>query len=119
MYEYIIIYVNCGLKNKYRSDLHSNTTNGNKLSISWYKVLIYDIHIFSVIDSLLHGSLMNQHNDLLPVGSLAQLFEDCTSTAEVMGSIYIQAWIFLGFIHYCLSSVHFYKDHCYIHDPIK
>ena len=43
-----------------------------------------------------YGYIMNEC-DQLPVGLIAQLVEECTSIAEVMGSNLIQAWIFLGF----------------------
>ena len=51
----------------------------------------YDFHIFTVIYSSLHGFIWNQHTDQLPVGLLAQLVEDCTGIAEVMGSNPLQA----------------------------
>ena len=51
----------------------------------------YDFHIFTVVDSSLHGFIWNQHNDLLPVGLLAQLVELCTGIVEVMSSNPVQA----------------------------
>ena len=42
--------------------------------------------VFPVSYSSLHEFIMNDHNDELPVGFLAQLVEQCTDTAEVMGS---------------------------------
>ena len=39
--------------------------------------------------------VVNQFNDLLPVGFLAQLVERCTAIAEVKGSNPVQAWNFL------------------------
>ena len=46
--------------------------------------------------------IMNQFNNLLPVGLLhvAQLVECCTRITEVKGSNLVQAWIFSG----CLST---------------
>ena len=41
--------------------------------ISFSAVHIYDFHSFIVIYSSLHGFILNQHNDQLPVSSLAQL----------------------------------------------
>ena len=37
--------------------------------------------------------IMNQHNDQLPAGLLAQLVENCTGIAEVIDSNTAQAWI--------------------------
>ena len=54
-------------------------------------VQIYDFYIFTVVYSTLHGFILNQHNDQLPIGLLAQLVERCTSITEVMGSNPLQA----------------------------
>ena len=42
--------------------------------------------------------IMNQHNDQLPLGLLAQLVEQCIGIEEVIGSNLIQAWIFSGLV---------------------
>ena len=47
------------------------------------------------------GFICNQHNDQLPVGSLAQLVERCSGIAEVMVS-----W-FPGLINFTITSVVF------------
>ena len=79
--------------------------------ISSTAVHIYEFHIFTVIYSPLHRFIWNQHYDQLPVGLLAQLVECCTSIAEVMGSNFVQAWIFFWlYFHYFLSSVHNCED---------
>ena len=57
---------------------------------------MYDVHIITVIHSALHRFIMNQQNDQLPVGLLAQLVEHCTGITEVMGSNPIKTWIFFG-----------------------
>ena len=44
--------------------------------------------------------IMNQHNDQLPLGLLAQLVEQCIGITEVMGSNLIQAWIFFRHFDY-------------------
>ena len=64
------------------------------LSNSYLKSKVYlcDFHIFTVIYSSLHGFIMNQHNDQLPIGLLAQLVEHCFGIAEVMGSNPIKAF---------------------------
>ena len=68
----------------------------------------------------LQGFIWNQHNDQLPVGLLAQLFERCTSIAEIMGSNPVQAWIFFRpYFHYCSSSVHYCEDRFHIHVFIR
>ena len=54
--------------------------------------------------SILYRFITNSQNDQLPFGLIAQQVEHCTSIPEVMGSIPVQAWIFLGFC-YCLSSI--------------
>ena len=56
------------------------------------KVNLCDFHIFTVIFSSLHGFIMNQHNDQLPIGLLAQLVEHCFGVAEVMDSNPIKAF---------------------------
>ena len=89
---------------KYESDLRSNEhslgSSENKVPkifrpvwdlkssifISFSAAHIYDSHLFIVIYSSLHRFIWNQHNDQLPVGSLAQLVERCTGIAEVKGS---------------------------------
>ena len=48
-------------------------------------VLIYDFHIFITSSSSFHGFIMNQFNNLLPVGFLAQLVERCTWYCRVQG----------------------------------
>ena len=53
---------------------------------------------------------MNQHNDQLPVGFLAQLVEHCTVIAEFTGSNPLQAWSFFKpYFHYRLSSAHYFE----------
>ena len=54
-------------------------------------VQICDFHIFTVIYSSLHGFIWNQHKDQLPAGLLAQLVEQCTGIARVMGPNPVQA----------------------------
>ena len=50
-----------------------------------------------------------------PVGLIAQLVEQCTGIARVMGLGPIQAWIFFRpSFCYCLSSVHYYEDRFHI-----
>ena len=66
--------------------------------ISSTAVHIYEFHIFTVIYSPLHRFIWNQQYDQLLVGLLAQLAEYGTGIAEVMGSNFVQAWIFSGFI---------------------
>ena len=44
-----------------------NTNWAEKFQI----IHIYDFHTFTVISSLLHGFIWNQHNEQLPVGLLA------------------------------------------------
>ena len=63
--------------------------------ISFSAVLIYDFHIFTVINSSLHGFIWNQLSNQLPVGLLVQLVERCTGITEVMSSNPVQAWVFL------------------------
>ena len=60
-------------------------------------VHVYNFHIFTVIYSSLHGFTLNQHNDQLPVGLLAQLVKHCTGIAKVMNSSPVQAWFFFFF----------------------
>ena len=68
-------------------------------------VQIYDFQIVTVVYSPLHGFILNQHNDQLPVGLLGQLVEHCACITEVMGSNPVQAWIFFRpYFHYCSSG---------------
>ena len=60
-------------------------------SVSLSAVQICDFHIFKVIYSSLHGFIWNQHKDQLPAGLLAQLVEQCTGIARVMGPNPVQA----------------------------
>ena len=94
---------------KYESDLcsnkHSLRSSENKVPkifrpvrdlksfifISFSAAHLYDFHLFIVIYSSLHGFILNQHHNQLPVGSLAQLVERCTGIAEVKGSSPVQA----------------------------
>ena len=60
---------------------------------------------------------MNQHNDQLPIGLLAQLVEHCFGVAEVMDKNPIKAWIFFRpYFLCCLSSVHYCEDHFQIQE---
>ena len=55
----------------------------------------------------LEGFIWNQHNDQHPVGLLAQLFERCTSIAEIMGSNPIQAWILFSGLIFITAQIVF------------
>ena len=66
-----VIYLNCGYRREYESDLRSNE------------------HYLS------SGFIWNQHSDQLPLGLLAELIEHCTGIAEVMGSNPVQAFFSL------------------------
>ena len=50
----------------------------------------------TVVYSPLHGFILNQLDDQLPVGSSARLVKRCTGIAEVMGSNPPAGWIFSG-----------------------
>ena len=52
-------------------------------------VIIY-LHIYRLI--------VDPHNNLLPVGLIAQLVEHCTGIAEARVGIPVQAWIFQAFL---------------------
>ena len=65
------------------SDLHSNEHYLSSIENQAWKTFR---PVFPVSYSSLHEFIMNDHNDELPVGFLAQLVEQCTDTAEVMGS---------------------------------
>ena len=54
----------------------------------------YDFHVFNISLSSFYGFIINQFNDLFPVGLLAQLLESCAGIAEVKGSNPVQALIF-------------------------
>ena len=83
--------------------------------ISLSAVHIYDFHIFTTIYSSLHWIIWSQYNDQLPVGLLAQLMERCSGIAEVVVQIlYRPEFFFRPYLHYCLSSVHFWGDHFHI-----
>ena len=48
--------------------------------------------------SHIYRLLIDPHNDLPPVGQIAQLEEHSTSIVEVRVQIPVQAWIFQGFL---------------------
>ena len=54
---------------------------------------------------------MNDHNDELPVGFLAQLVEQCTDTAEVMGSKS------LNYLLYCLIWLSYSLPYFFTYKP--
>ena len=92
-----------------------------------YLQFIYKIFRYSQSFIHHHRFIWNQHNDQLPVGSLAQLIEHCSSITEVMGSNSVQARIFSGLIFstawvvfklrrslsYSLLYVHMYDFHIF------
>ena len=61
-------------------------------------VHMYDFHIFITSSSSFHAFIMNQFNNLLPVGLLASLVERCTVTAEVKVRIPYKPEFFSGFL---------------------
>ena len=71
----------------------------------------YDFHVFMTLWSSFHGFIMNQFNNLLAVGLLAQLTERCTGITKAKGSSLVQAWIFfrLSFRN-CKSCVYNCND---------
>ena len=59
----------------------------------------------TVVYSPLHGFILNQLDDQLPVGSSARLVKRCTGIAEVMGSNPPTGLnFFRPYSHYCSSS---------------
>ena len=64
------------------------------------------------------GAISQVHlepTETLAVGLLAQLVEQCTGIAEVIGSNPVHVWIFFRpYFHYCLSSVYNCEGHFYI-----
>ena len=53
-------------------------------------IIIIYLHIYELIT--------DPHNNLLPVGLIAQLVEHCTSITEVTVGIPAQVWIFEAFV---------------------
>ena len=79
-----VLYVNCGWRREYESDIRSNehysSSSENKIAFTFTCLSaahIRDFHIITVIYSSLHGFIWNQHSNQLPVGLLAQLVEHC------------------------------------------
>ena len=114
------------LRNEYESNIQSNehylSSNENK---AWKKSRpVQDLNLWllqywwGALPPVGAGCyvglqfvIMNQHNDQLPLGLLAQLVEQCICIADVMGSNLIQAWIFFRpCFQYCLSSVRYCQD---------
>ena len=63
---------------------------------------------------------LNNFNDLLPVGLLAQLEKPSTGIAEVKGSNSVQAWIFFqAFFSHCKSCVYNCDDPLSYYAPIN
>ena len=71
----------------------------------------YDFHVFNISLSSFYGFIINQFNDLFPVGLLAQLVESCAGIAEVKGSNPVQALIFFSLpFHNCKSCTYKCND---------
>ena len=64
------------------------------INATWVQIFVF--HIFSIIHAypLWRRFITNSQNNQLPVGLIAQMMENCTDIAEIMGSISVQAWIF-------------------------
>ena len=91
--------------------LFSSVLMKRSWSILHPTVHTYDFHIFMTLWSSFHGFIMNQFNNLLAVGLLAQLTERCTGIAKVKGSNLVQAWIFFRLsFHNCKSCVYNCND---------
>ena len=64
----------------------------------------HDFHVFNISLSSFYRFIINQFNDLFPVGLLAQLVESCAGIVEVKGSNPVQALIFFSLpFHNCKS----------------
>ena len=71
----------------------------------------YDFHVFNISLSSFYGIIINQFNDLFPVGLLAQLVESCADIAEVKGLNPVQALIFFSLpFHNCKSCTYKCND---------
>ena len=58
------------------------------------------------------GFFTNRGNDQL---SVSLVIEHCSGIAKVMGSNYVQAWIFCKLhFHCCLNSFHYSQDHSHV-----
>ena len=76
----------------------------------------------NVIYLHIHRLIINPHNNLLPVGLIAQLVEHCTGITEVTGSINaLSGLTFSGPSCYCFSSALMQRSNlficCYHYDP--
>ena len=69
-----------------------------------------------VIVSSFHRFIENQCNDQLSVGLSSRLVEHCTVIAACYGfkSCTGLNFFFRPYFYYCLSSVHYCKDHSHI-----
>ena len=100
-----VIYLNCGWRRRYESDLSSNEhylSSSEKKARKKFRpvrdlnpwplryrcsasaVQIYDFRILTAVYSLLHGFIWNQHSDRLPVRLLTQLVEHCSDIASII-----------------------------------
>ena len=70
---------------------------GNKLK-TLYIIDDGNTWIFTYLKYGLEWLIVDPHNDLQPVGLIAQLVEHCTDSAEVRVRIPVQAWIFPAFL---------------------
>jgi len=70
-------------------DSNPDLCNASAVPTSWAIIVIY-FHIY--------GLIIDPHNDLLPVGLIAELVEDCTGITGFRVWIIIQAWVFQAFL---------------------
>ena len=67
----------------------------------------YDFHVFIISLSSFYGFIINQFNDLFPVGLLAQLVGSYAGILEVKGLNPVQALIFFSLpFHNCKSCTY-------------
>ena len=111
------ITVKCWLPSSFPPKLIATTTNNyhhsnidccyNNIITICLSIYVWYIYIYLFI---LHGYITNSQYDQLPVGLTAQLVEQSTSIAEVMGSNPVQAWNFFQAFFSQLRGSFFYLN---------
>ena len=82
-----------------------------------FKYMFFHIYVIIHYTFTIYGYKTNSQNGQLPVGLIAQLAQDCTRIAEVMGSNLVQTWIFFTLkFHNCFSCVYNFDDQRCLHN---
>ena len=82
--------------------LRTHKLNDQLPDVLWRSRRILDLNVLQSLGTSIFQPVTRHLNQVCvglmgPYNLIAQLVEHCTGTAEVMGSNYVQAWIFSSF----------------------